>query len=52
MGTLDPSRDNIPKENAISVAEGMAQPFKVSYYQSLYKHTLRLALTFLQQPLI
>ena len=29
IGTLEPSNDKIPIENAISVAEGMAQPFKV-----------------------
>ena len=28
-GTLDPNKDNTPKENAMSVAEGIAQPFKV-----------------------
>ena len=30
IGTLDPNKDNIPKENAISVAEGIAQPCNVS----------------------
>ena len=29
-GTLFPSKDKTPKEKAISVAEGIAQPFKVS----------------------
>ena len=29
-GTLFPNKDNTPKENAISVAEGIAQPFNVS----------------------
>ena len=30
MGTLEPNSDKTPKEKAISVADGMAQPFKVS----------------------
>jgi hypothetical protein len=30
IGTLDPSKDNIPKENAISVADGIAHPLIVS----------------------
>ena len=30
IGTLDPNKDNIPIEKAISVAEGMAQPLSVS----------------------
>ena len=30
IGTLEPSKDNIPREKAISVADGIAQPFKVS----------------------
>ena len=30
IGTLFPSKDNTPKENAISVAEGIAQPLNVS----------------------
>ena len=30
MGTLEPSNDKTPKENAISVADGIAQPFNVS----------------------
>ena len=30
MGTLFPSRERTPKEKAISVAEGIAQPLKVS----------------------
>ena len=29
-GTLFPKSDKTPKEKAISVAEGMAQPFNVS----------------------
>ena len=29
MGTLLPSKDKTPNEKAISVAEGIAQPFKV-----------------------
>ena len=29
-GTLLPKSDNTPNENAISVAEGIAHPFKVS----------------------
>ena len=29
-GTLLPSNDKTPKEKAMSVAEGMAHPFKVS----------------------
>ena len=29
-GTLFPSNDNTPNEKAISVAEGIAHPFKVS----------------------
>jgi hypothetical protein len=28
-GTLDPSKDNIPIENAISVADGIAHPLNV-----------------------
>jgi len=28
VGTFDPNRDNIPSANAISVAAGIAQPFK------------------------
>ena len=30
IGILEPSNDKIPRENAISVADGMAQPFNVS----------------------
>ena len=30
IGTRDPKRDKTPKEKAISVAEGIAQPVKVS----------------------
>jgi len=30
MGTLAPNKDNTPKEKAISVADGMAQPLSVS----------------------
>ena len=29
-GTLFPNRDKTPNENAISVAEGIAHPFKVA----------------------
>ena len=29
-GTLEPSKDKIPIENAISVADGIAQPLNVS----------------------
>ena len=29
IGTLDPNKDKIPIEKAISVADGIAQPFKV-----------------------
>ena len=32
MGTLDPRRDKIPNEKAISVADGIAQPFNVSVF--------------------
>ena len=32
IGTLDPNNDKIPKENAISVADGMAQPCNVSMF--------------------
>ena len=32
IGTLDPRRDKIPNEKAISVADGIAQPFKVSAF--------------------
>ena len=32
MGTLDPSNDKIPSEKAISVADGIAQPFNVSVF--------------------
>ena len=31
-GTLDPNKDNTPKEKAISVADGMAQPFNVTVF--------------------
>ena len=30
IGTLFPNKDNTPNEKAISVADGIAQPFKVS----------------------
>ena len=30
IGTLDPNKDKTPKENAISVADGIAHPFRVS----------------------
>ena len=30
IGTLFPNRDSTPNENAISVAEGIAQPFNVT----------------------
>ena len=30
IGTLDPNNDKIPIEKAMSVAEGIAHPFKVS----------------------
>ena len=36
MGTLDPNNDKTPKENAMSVAEGIAQPFKVSPVLKIY----------------
>ena len=29
IGTLFPNRDNTPNENAISVADGIAHPFRV-----------------------
>ena len=29
IGTLEPNKDNIPRENAISVADGIAQPLRV-----------------------
>ena len=32
IGTLEPRRDKIPKEKAISVAEGIAQPLIVSSF--------------------
>ena len=32
IGTLEPSNDKIPKENAISVADGIAQPCNVSKF--------------------
>jgi len=32
IGTLDPNKDKTPKEKAISVADGMAQPFSVSLF--------------------
>ena len=35
IGTLDPRRDKIPKEKAISVADGIAQPFKVAVFSKL-----------------
>ena len=31
-GTLFPNKDNTPNEKAISVADGMAHPFKVSLF--------------------
>ena len=34
---LLPKRDKTPKENAISVADGMAQPFKISLSPKLTK---------------
>ena len=30
MGTLFPNKDNTPREKAMSVAEGIAQPFRVT----------------------
>ena len=30
IGTLDPNKDKTPKEKAISVADGIAQPLRVS----------------------
>ena len=36
-GTLDPNNDNTPKEKAISVADGIAHPFKVSLSPKLMK---------------
>ena len=35
IGTLFPSKDNTPKENAISVADGIAHPFRVSEFPKL-----------------
>ena len=32
IGTLEPSKESIPNEKAISVAEGIAQPFSVSLF--------------------
>ena len=32
IGTLDPKRDKIPREKAISVADGIAHPFIVSEF--------------------
>ena len=32
IGTLEPNNDKIPKEKAISVADGIAQPFYVSAF--------------------
>ena len=32
IGTLEPSKDNIPKEKAISVADGIAHPLIVSAF--------------------
>ena len=37
IGTLDPNNDKIPRENAISVADGIAQPFIVSELPQLIK---------------
>ena len=37
IGTLEPNKDNIPKENAISVADGIAQPFIVSEFPQFIK---------------
>ena len=34
-GTLFPNSDNTPNENAISVAEGIAQPLTFRYHQNL-----------------
>ena len=36
-GTLDPNKDNTPNENAISVADGIAQPFNVALSLKLIK---------------
>ena len=35
IGTFEPNKDNIPKEKAISVADGMAYPFIVSEFPQL-----------------
>ena len=37
IGTLEPNKDNTPNEKAISVAEGIAQPFKVSVFSKFTK---------------
>ena len=38
IGTLLPNNDKTPKENAISVAEGIAHPFKVALLSRLINH--------------
>ena len=45
IGTLDPSNDRIPIENAISVADGIAHPFKYLDYLYLCKYILAQELT-------
>ena len=37
IGTLEPSKDKIPSENAMSVADGIAQPFNVSVLPKFIK---------------
>ena len=37
IGTLLPNNERIPRENAISVADGIAQPFSVSLLEKLIK---------------
>ena len=49
MGTLDPIMIVLLEEKAISVAEGIAHPFIVKDYDSLYKHKLMLGQAYLQQ---
>ena len=49
IGTLEPNKDNIPNENAISVADGIAQPFIVSEFPQLIKHKKGQAPTYLLQ---
>ena len=45
---LNQVRDKIPNEKAISVADGMAQPFNVSDFQNLLQYKIEQGLPFHQ----